>query len=145
MYDESLPSALDWDMWIRVSKYYDFRCVDEALVTTWYLPVTTHYRATTAVRGMVLLLDKHSLEYEKYDKRSQAKHYFYAGIVLCADDDLTHFNEGRQCLRKAAIICPLNLKYDLLSLASLFGPTLFHNHSLRRLLRPFNKSVLRIA
>ena len=139
MFDEKLPACEDWDIWLRVSKYYDFQFIDEPLVIAHYSPSDSHYSQSALARGMILFLEKHLQEFKENDKRLLAERYFNSGAALCINEDLTQFTEGRGCLQKAAKICPLNFKYILFSLISLSGPTLFHNRPLRKLYRQFKK------
>ena len=132
MYDETLSASQDWDMWLRVSRYYGFKLVDEPLATTYYSPATTYYGGVVAIMGVVQLFDKHFQDFVEAGKRLLAKHYFSCGALLCMNGNRTQFAEGRRCLQKAAKICPLNFVYRLVSFLSLFGPALF-NHGLRPL------------
>ncbi|MFC1928520.1 glycosyltransferase family 2 protein [Chloroflexota bacterium] len=139
MYDEKLPFALEWDLWLRVSKYYDFKFIDEPLVTAYYSPETTHYNETNIMKGIIMLLDKHLREFKEADKILLTERYFNCGAALCISEDSAQFAEGRRSILTAAKICPLNLKYILFSLISLSGPALFHNRPLRRLYRRLNR------
>jgi len=145
VFDEKLPGCEDWDLWIRVSKYYDFRFIDEPLVTANYSPGASHYSQSAHARGMILVLEKYFQEFKEHDKRLLAERYFNSGAALCINEDTTQFTEGRRSLQKAAKICPLNLEYILASLTSLSGPALFHNRPLHKLLKlywRFRKSFL---
>lgn len=145
MFDEKLSYGEDADMWLRVSKYYDFKLIDEPLVIAYCTSSGMSANPILVSRGVILFLEKHFQEFKKDDKRLLAQRYFNAGAALCINDDLTQFAEGRRCLRKAAKICPLNLEYILVGLISLCGPALFHNRPLRKLYRQFKKSFLRIV
>ena len=144
MFDEELPFCLDWDMWLRISKYYDFKLIDEPLVISYYTPISMTSNRSAINRGWILFLEKHFQEFRENDKRLLAKHYFDFGSALCADDDISHFDDGRRSLQKAVRLQPLNLQYILFCLISLFGSALFHNRLLRKLNRKFRKLLERI-
>lgn len=139
MYDERLSYCVDWDMWLRVSKHYDFKFIDESLVVSCYTPVSMSSNQSTINRGTMLLLAKHFQDFRENDKESLARHYFNLGAGLCMNSDLTQLTEGRRCLLKAARICPLHLEYILVGLVSLSGPALFHNRPIRKLYRQLKK------
>ena len=98
-YDEKLPAALDWDMWLRVSKHYHFKLIDEPLVSAYYSPVTSYYDQTAWAKGFIAVLNKHFQEFKETDHRSLAERYFSYGTFLCINDDLTQFAEGRRSIQ----------------------------------------------
>lgn len=121
MYDEKLPSREDWDMWIRLSKYYDFKFIDEPLVNTYYSPETSHFDKISAARGLVFLLEKHGEEIKEVGRKLLSLYYVGCGLDLCRNEDSSHFAEGRSYLWKGIRLSPLNYKYVVLGILSLIG------------------------
>ena len=121
MYDDKTPSKQDWDMWIRLSKYYDFKFIDEPLVITYFSPETSHYDKISAARGLVFLLEKHGEEIKKVDRKLLSLYYLGCGLNLCRHEDTSHFAEGRSYLWKGIRLSPLNYKYVVLGILSLIG------------------------
>lgn len=121
MYDEKIPSREDWDMWIRLSKYYDFKFIDEPLVITYYSRLTTHFGKIIGARGLIFLLEKHGEEIKKVDRKLLPLYYLGCGLDLCRNEDTSHFAEGRRYLWKGIRLSPLNYKYVVLGILSLIG------------------------
>jgi len=81
MFDEKLSYGEDCDMWLRVSKYYDFKLIDEPLVAAYYTSSSMSANPTAVSRGVILFIEKHFHEFKENDKRSLAKFYFNAGAA----------------------------------------------------------------
>jgi glycosyltransferase involved in cell wall biosynthesis len=127
-YDGKLPTGFDWDMWIRISQYYDFKFIDEPLVVTSYSPATSHYSHDSypfTMRAIILISDKHYEEFKKADRKLLAQRYFTWGGFMCISDDTSQFGEGRRYIWKAYRLCPLRPNYALFGLISLLGPVMF--------------------
>lgn len=74
IFDESFPAVAEWDLWIRISKYYEFKYIPEPLVTSYFTPgsMATHYPINFKATRMIL--EKHFTEIKKSRK---ALLYFY--------------------------------------------------------------------
>ena len=123
LYDEELPSMLDWDMWIRMAKHYQVRLIDEPLVTTHYSPSTSHYNEMAFIKGFIAVLDKHFNEYIETDKELLARSYFERGLSLCLMRDAAERAEGRKYVQKAFRLSPLRLRHGMGVIASWLGLT----------------------
>lgn len=145
MFDEKLPFWLEWDICLRVARDYDFKFIDEPLMIHHHSPNTSHYSELAIIKGTIAILDKFFEEFKKDDIRLLAERYFNAGAGLCIDDDPTEFLPGKKCIWKAAALRPWQIKYLFVGLASLSGPSLFHNGPLRRLYRRFSKTELKVV
>ncbi|MCK4733665.1 MAG: hypothetical protein KAT65_14520, partial [Methanophagales archaeon] len=122
MFDESLPRLQDWELVIRLSKYYDFKCVDEPLLISYYQPYSISANRKALVRALELILEKHFEDLKK-DKKLLSRHYFGIGVSLCSNGD---FKNGRDYLIKAVKAYPLNIKLLLLTFISLLGQGMYN-------------------
>jgi glycosyltransferase involved in cell wall biosynthesis len=60
MFDEELPMLEDWELWIRISKYYQFKYINEPLVTSYHISGgVNERRQRTQARARKLILEKH--------------------------------------------------------------------------------------
>lgn len=133
IFDECLPAYIDWELWIRISKYYYFRCVDEPLVISYYQPESISANLIANARARQLVLEKHFEDFKK-DRKVLAKQLYYIGDLLCLSGEM---GEGRSYLVNAVKAYPLNIKLFLLILASFFGEATYNRaiNSYRKILR----------
>jgi len=120
-FDESLPRLQDWELWIRISKHYLFRLVDEPLVVSYYTPDSISSDRIALARAHKLVLEKHFEEIKK-DRKLLAKRYLGIGDLLCSERAM---KEGRSYLVKAIAAYPLNARALLAAYISLFGATAY--------------------
>ncbi len=119
LFDESLPSAQDLDMWLRISKYYDIRYVNEKLVHYHISEqsITTDYKKRIA--GYDLFLQKYQ---SVFFVEKEAKEVWMNRIVQlllengCFSDGLRKYNENYQRIdriRNIKVILKYMTKYFL--------------------------------
>jgi len=116
-FDERLPRLQDWELWIRISKYYCFKCIDEPLVIAYYQPGRISSDRSALIKASKLLLGKHFLDIRR-NRRLLAKHYFRIAGLLQSNGE---FEQARQYLTKCAMAYPLNITYLGAAAASLLG------------------------
>lgn len=121
-FDEKLPRLQDWELVIRLSKYYDFKCIDEPLLTSPFTPDSISANNDALVKAFELILNKHFKDFNKH-KEILSKHYFNIGINLCLSNN---FEKGRNYLIKAINIYPYNIKHLLITLVSFLGQSFFY-------------------
>lgn len=109
MFDENLPRLQDWELVIRLAKHYNFRFIDEPLVTAYYLPDSITANRSVHIKALEIILTKHFEDFAK-DKKILAKRYFYLS-------ELSYLygipQKGRDYYIKAAKLVPLNVKFLL--------------------------------
>ena len=81
MFDERIPAFQDWDLWIRISKYYEFQYVGEALVISYYQSKSISANKKASINAHKMILDKYFEDLRKY-KKILANHYFNIGSKL---------------------------------------------------------------
>jgi glycosyltransferase involved in cell wall biosynthesis len=105
-FDEQLRFGPDYDMWIRISKFYEFECIGEALVR-----YTVHAdRLSSSIPTMVSGKEAHLAKYPDYfaaDRRAYSAHFLALGVLYCYDRKLT---EGRAALWRAIRIYPYDVR-----------------------------------
>ena len=117
MFDEELLPLEDWELWIRISKYYQFKVIDESLVISYHQPDSISANQNAVFRARKLILEKH-FEDIKENREFLANQYFSMGVALCSCGEL---RQGRSYLVKAVMAYPLNIRSLLLAFISLFG------------------------
>lgn len=106
MFNEKIFHLVDWELWLRISKYYHFKYIDEPLAVAHYHSdnVSLNYRAF--ISAVEFVLGKYSDEFEN-NKRLLIKHYTEIGNLLITNGQIRN---GRSYLIKALKIAPLNVK-----------------------------------
>lgn len=133
VFDEHLLRHQDWELWIRISKYYYFRCIDEPLVISYYCEKGVHRNPSALIRARKVILEKHFQDLKR-DRGLLVKHYSNIGALLCSNGE---FRQGRNYFIKAVKACPLNIKPLLHAFISFFGEATYNRaiNSYRKILR----------
>ena len=119
VFDETLPSFQDYDLWIRLAAKFHVECVS--------LPLLTYYRHEHKIwtnpkairQGIELMLEKHKTlqcELPKYFSH----HMLTVGEMYCREGD---FSQGRLAYREAIRLYPYAIPYYLHFALSLVGPS----------------------
>jgi glycosyltransferase involved in cell wall biosynthesis len=120
MFDENLFAGEDWDLWIRIAKYYHFKFIDEVLairtVISDSITASNRDHRNSSVREMILT--KHSDDIKR-DKRILSGYYVKTGHCYCHEKQLAR---GRQYFLRAAMTYPFSIGSPVLAyIASLLG------------------------
>lgn len=75
-FDERLPPLEDWELWIRISEQYEFRFVDEPLVTAYLRTDSISRDDEQKVQARELIVRKHR---ERFDREKLANQLFWIG------------------------------------------------------------------
>lgn len=107
-FDESLTSCEDWDLWIRIAKYYEFDFVPEILVNCFAHSERISSNFERVVLGLKLFSKNYKKEIDKQRNNIKAQHFFYLGNHFCyyGDESL-----AKKYLSQAFCIYPINPKY----------------------------------
>jgi len=128
MFDEKFPSLEDWELFIRISKYYHFQCIDKPLVISYCQQESISADQNALVRAYELILIKH-FEDIKNSRELLIRYYPRIGHLLCSNGQL---KRGRGYLFKAVKIDPLNIRYIGIILISLLGQSAYDHRSILR-------------
>jgi len=121
MFDECLPSLEDWELFIRISKYYTFKFIDEPLINAYYSPGGVSANKIAPLNAYKLILEKHIYTLKK-NRHSLANMQYSVGNLLCQAGNMC---EGKVYLLQALRSNPLNIKYMVAAATSLFGKSAY--------------------
>ena len=117
MFYEQLPRLIDWELFIRISKSYEFKYVDEPLVISYFTPESLSADQDALIKALKLILERHFQDFRR-NRRYLASYQYSLGNLLCQRGGL---DQGRGYLLKAMKSYPLNIKYLTAFLVSFFG------------------------
>ncbi|MGA1980071.1 MAG: glycosyltransferase [Sedimentisphaerales bacterium] len=117
LFDERLRNLVDWEMWIRISKLYHFRCVDEPLVIAHYGSDNVSDNSDSLIDALELILEKNRDEF-KEEKRLLAGHWINIGKLLVAKGRV---EKGRQYIVDALRLYPFSIRLLSVALLVFFG------------------------
>jgi len=121
LFDDLLNTQQDWDMWIRIAKYYRFALIKIPLVKYRIHPNQISNNPEAKVITAKRILVKYANELKKRPG-AYSKHHFYIGNRLC---HMGKTKEGQRYLLKAISLCPFYIRYYICVFSSLFGPKCF--------------------
>lgn len=130
MFDESLPRFQDWELWIRISKYFHFKYINEPLVSSYYIPDSISANQNALIRALEMISEKHSEDIGK-NKKSLAEFYCTIGNLLCSNNEI---KKGQNYLLRAIKADLFNIKVLLVALVSFFGQDAYN-----RVLKSYRK------
>ncbi len=137
VFDESLPRLQDWELFIRISKYYIFDCIDEPLLNAFYSQDSISANQDAFFKASKLIIEKHIRTFKR-NKYSLASWQYSIGFHLCQAGSK---REGRMYLLRALRSNPFNIKYLVVALSWLFGENAYANVvRLKRIIRPLDKN-----
>ncbi len=122
MFEERFSPLEDGELWLRISKYYEFKYIKEPLVTRYYTPNSISTDLNAYIEARNLILEKHFEEFRK-NKESLARYFFNIGARLCSSGKTAL---GRRYFLKAIKTFPLDAKPLLTMLISLFGSAFYN-------------------
>jgi glycosyltransferase involved in cell wall biosynthesis len=117
MFDERLFHLVDWEMWLRVSKYYHFKFIDEPLLVAHYDSDNVSTNQNEFIKSQELILKKHFEDFSK-DKELLVTYYIYIGDLLISKGDV---RKGRSYLTKALKLSPFSFRALSAALLTFFG------------------------
>jgi glycosyltransferase involved in cell wall biosynthesis len=122
MFDEGLPRLQEWELWIRISKHYCFKHIDEPLVKTYLQPDSISRNMNALIVAQKRVFEKY---FEEISKKPEllGKHYFGIGTLLCLNGEI---EEGRSYFFKAIKTYPFNMKLLFSTLFSLLGLSVYN-------------------
>lgn len=122
LFDESLPALEDWELFIRISKVYSFKCIDEPLFYSYFTLGSVNTNKRNTIKALELILEKHNDDFKQI-KKVLANHYFGLSSGLSS---LQEFRQGRKYLLKAFRAYPLSIKITIAVVISLLGQSIYN-------------------
>ena len=117
MFDENLPRLQEWELWLRISKHYCFKHINEPLVNAYRQPDSISRNMNAWIIAHKYILGKYFEEISKKPKLLRW-HYFEIGTLHCLNGEI---KAGRNYFLKAVRINPFDAKLLLSTLVSIFG------------------------
>jgi glycosyltransferase involved in cell wall biosynthesis len=124
VFDEKLPAGEDWDMWIRLSKYYQFDYVNEPLVLYRIHEKRTSENPFAKIRAAKLMFKKISTHLNTSVNQRKILGYWHnrLGGIYCECGDM---GKGRKEFRKAISKDPYSFTYYIRLFASFFNLVIY--------------------
>lgn len=106
LFDESFPSAQDWDMWIRIMKVYNVAFYDKALLKYYISEDGITANFNKRLKGWDMILNKYSDDYKKY------KREYNSFLNLIARELIRNYRKKEALLyyRQALKVMPLSFR-----------------------------------
>lgn len=117
LFDERLRNLVDWEMWLRISKHYHFRCADEPLVVAHYDSDNASDNPDSLIDALELVLEKNRDEFE-LEKKLLAKHSINIGNLLVATGKV---KKGRRYIINALRSYPFSIRLLSAAFLTFFG------------------------
>lgn len=117
LFDERLRNLVDWEMWLRISKHYHFRCVDEPLVVAHYDSDNVSDNPDSLIDALKLVLEKNHDEFEA-EKKLLAKHWINIGNLLVATGKI---KKGHRYIINALRLYPFSMRLLSSAFLGFFG------------------------
>jgi len=116
LFDERFKFMDDWDMWLKISKYYNFDSVDENLFKyrVHKNSVTVGLPRKNKQQEVLYIFEKNESDYYKYFPKKIKEAY----IFYCWSGDI---KKGRKLISMAIHLNPYNYKNYFHYIISLFG------------------------
>jgi len=133
-FDENLPESDDWELWIRVSKKFNFDFVPEVLVKQYVHPgsLSVTIPKLKKIKAYQYILKKFLKDYQNNPKIF-SNYLCHLGSLYCQAGNIS---EGQKLFIKALSQSPLNMNTYLYFLVSFFGPKIYKKLvGINRLLR----------
>jgi glycosyltransferase involved in cell wall biosynthesis len=64
MFDETLPRLQDWELFLRISKCFEFRYIPEPLVRSFFTDDSISSKPKALIKAVEIILEKHFAEYK---------------------------------------------------------------------------------
>jgi glycosyltransferase involved in cell wall biosynthesis len=118
---ENLPRLQEWGLWLKISKYYKFKFINEALVNAYRQSDGISSNMNAYIVARKYILDKY---FEEISKKAKllSRHYFEIGTLLCFNGEV---DEGRRYFFRAMRTNPFDVKLQLSILTSIFGQNVY--------------------
>jgi glycosyltransferase involved in cell wall biosynthesis len=120
LFDEDLPYFVDYDLFLRISKYYCFAYIERPLLKYYVHDTQLSSDIDILEKGLNAIQKKYHKAYElgvSYNK-IYSNHYLQIGILYC---DRDNFAKGREALIKAIALNPMDYRIYFQLIFSLFS------------------------
>ena len=119
LFDESLPSCQDYDLWIRISKEFHFMYISKPLVVHHDHKVRISNNMEALCKGVDVMLKKHKIPSFAMASNFGYVRYVEIGTLYCCQNNMTEARKAYSCAIK---MYPLGIKAYLGLCLTLLGP-----------------------
>lgn len=123
LYDNNVSTGEDWDMWIRISKYYEFDFVPETLAIYHVHGKQVSANFNDTIDGFKAILEKYKVDMSRYPA-IHSENLIRIGIFYCINGDL---KMGQDYFSKSIKIKPYQIKAYLNIFFLKIAPDLYRN------------------
>lgn len=121
LFDERLSSNQDYDMWIQISKEYQFECIEKVLVTYRVHENKVSNNQGAIMNGLEIMLQKHD-ELFKSNRKVHSNYYLNFGVLSCYNGNCS---KGREAFLNAIRLYPFEIRHYFNLGLSLLGTDAF--------------------
>jgi len=120
IFDERFKCMDDWDMWLRISKYYNFDFTDEKLFKyrVHKNSITVRVSHIEKMQDVIYIFEKNKKDYYLYHPQK----FKESGVFHCCVGDMI---TGRKFLKEAIKLTPKDYKIYFHYILSLFGKNFY--------------------
>ncbi len=121
LFDESMPTSSDYDMWIRISTKFSFKIIEKILVKYYIHENRLTFNYEKITKGMEILFEKHDDFFNKNTK-AYSQRYLHLGVLYCYKGEV---QKGRKAFRKSMRMNPFEMRNYFNFSLSLLGAESF--------------------
>jgi glycosyltransferase involved in cell wall biosynthesis len=125
LFDESIPFGLDYDMWIRISREFQFEYIADPLVNYYVHNNKLSTDHDIVIRGSETIIRKYKQLFV-LNRKHYSNRYYGIGVCYCLAGKIS---EGRKALFQAIRLYPFDLRYYFRLLLSILGAENFKKAS----------------
>jgi glycosyltransferase involved in cell wall biosynthesis len=122
LFDENLRGLLDWELFIRISNYYNFKYIEEPLLIAYHTLDSITADSNAITEALEIIIKKH-FEYFAEDRKSLVNHYFVIGKSFYSNGET---KKGRYYMISSFKLNPLNIKLLVAILLFILNQNLFN-------------------
>ena len=120
-FDENLPNFEDWDLCIRIAKYFQFYCIPNPLYKYYVHNVKLSNNPEELDKGIFMMLRRYGND-SVISRRIYSAHYLRIGVLYCFNSNLKN---GWKSYIKAIRLYPFEIRNYFNLFISFFGPKSF--------------------
>jgi len=110
LFDQTLPRFQDWELFIRLSKHFEFRYVPEPLVTSYFTEGSISSKPEAMIKALEIILHNHLEDY-KSDSNLYARKLIGLANLYRIQKDLktsrSYLVKGYKTNRRPGLILPI--------------------------------------
>jgi glycosyltransferase involved in cell wall biosynthesis len=122
-FDESLPCLVDWELWLRISRTYQFSYVEQPLAQVYFTSNSISSDKNCLAQALENIIQKHRDDFLSQPE-AMAAHQYEIGVLQCLSGE---YERGRGNLLQVVKANPDKIYYWLAVLVALLGEKTFRN------------------